>query len=626
MHVLSKLSYTPAIGLALLLALLAAMPVHAQYKPATTVVRDIQTFHVNKDGSSTQWSENTVRIDTPQGVQSGGEQRVSYVSTLEDLEILEAYTLQPDGTRINVAPDRIRTVEESYTAGAPIFSDSKIKVIVFPKVDVGSQLHSKFKSVQHTPYFAGHFFTKRYYSPHVRYEDVVVNLTHDSGISLLLDARGMQGGQVERLATDPEGVVRYRYTFSQLKAYPYESGRVALSDFAPHFAVSSFVDYAALGRAYQATAHPQTAVTPQIRKLAEELVVGAVDTRDKVRRLYNWVSSNIRYVGIYMGAGGFIPHDAQSILDNRYGDCKDHVVILESLLNAVGIDSSPALINLGNAFLLPKVTTSGPFNHAITYVPALNLYLDSTAMFAPMGVLPLSVMGKPTVLTATGQIHQTPLTNIARDFTHTDIRMAVMPDGKVKGSSTYRMSGHAEVGSRSAQFDYINQDPVQVINDLLGRFSETGTGEIKASRPLDLSEPWQVQAVFELDPQVNLPGPSAMMIPVGLAPGFLKGFSSYKSPQERRYPARCSSGKHTENIEMSFPRNVRIERIPPSLSFKRGDIEYTSHYALNGRVLRIKREMTSRRNGTLCPADDDEVWAAFVAVLQRDLRAQVFMR
>jgi len=42
-----------------------------------------------------------------------------------------------------------------------------------------------------------------------------------------------------------------------------------------------------------------------------------------------------------------VPHDAQSILDNRYGDCKDHVVILEALLEAVGIDSSPALINSG---------------------------------------------------------------------------------------------------------------------------------------------------------------------------------------------------------------------------------------------------------------------------------------
>jgi hypothetical protein len=53
---------------------------------------------------------------------------------------------------------------------------------------------------------------------------------------------------------------------------------------------------------------------------------------------------NIRYLGIDVGAGGFVPHDAQSILDNRYY-CKDHVVMLEALPAAAGIDSSPALIN-----------------------------------------------------------------------------------------------------------------------------------------------------------------------------------------------------------------------------------------------------------------------------------------
>lgn len=65
---------------------------HAQYKPATTIVRDVTTIHVNKDGASTQSTESTVRIETQQGVQSSSEQRISYVSTLEDLQILEAHS------------------------------------------------------------------------------------------------------------------------------------------------------------------------------------------------------------------------------------------------------------------------------------------------------------------------------------------------------------------------------------------------------------------------------------------------------------------------------------------------------------------------------------------------------
>ncbi len=70
--------------------------------------------------------------------------------------------------------------------------------------------------------------------------------------------------------------------------------------------------------------------------------------------LSDWVRKNIRYVAVYVGAGGVVPHSAQAVLDNRYGDCKDHVALLEALLKAVAIESSPALINAGNAYVLPR--------------------------------------------------------------------------------------------------------------------------------------------------------------------------------------------------------------------------------------------------------------------------------
>lgn len=46
-------------------------------------------------------------------------------------------------------------------------------------------------------------------------------------------------------------------------------------------------------------------------------------------------------MAVYVGAGGVVPHAAQTVLDNRYGDCKDHVALLEALLGAAGIKSTP---------------------------------------------------------------------------------------------------------------------------------------------------------------------------------------------------------------------------------------------------------------------------------------------
>ena len=597
--------------------------VHAQYVPTRTLLRSVDSFHVQADGRFSRIMEVLVRVDTAQGVTVEGERRVTFNEKLESLEIQEAYTLLPDGTRVDVPADKIRKQDNG---GDDTYSDEKTMVVIYPKVQIGSQLYFRARAVQLTPLFPGHFFWSEYFSPHQLYRQSEFNFTLEPGAQVAFDLQGAEGGLLAPLPEDAPGVKRYRFTFSQNQAYPPESGRVELSDFAPHIAASTFIDYAQFAKAYQDRAKPMAAVTPAIAKLATELTANSKDDRARVRSLYNWVSANIRYVAVYVGEGGFVPHQAQSVLDNRYGDCKDHVVLLEALLAAVGIDSSTALINLGTAFRLPKLPISTPFNHVITYVPSLNLYLDSTAQFAPMGTLPDEEMAKPVLLTATGTFGMTPGNAPLRDYSFTETRMTLQSDGSVTGKSKMRMGGQLEVSSRMNQFKYQNQDQRQLISRLLARFQESGSGEIGKLAPMDLDTPWEVSSTFALDPQVNVPGPSAMTIPYGLSPGNLKAMSNYTPPKARRYPLACSSVRHTESTILTFPPNLKIERIPQGTHSKNGAFEYESRYTLKGQELKVQRVFTSRRSTPVCGAQDDKDWLAYRRVLQRDLRAQVFFR
>ena len=597
--------------------------VFAQYKPSYTVVKSNTKYEVNRDASYTQYLEEQTRVDTPQGVGLLGERKISYNSTLEDVEVLEAYTIQPDGTRINVPLDKIRTQDEVEDDGA-IYSDSKSKVIIYPKLEVGSQVYYRAKAVQHTPEFPGHFFLWEHYSPHVRYESVNVELIHDVGIEVSVSQKGMQGGKLE--GSPVPHTVAYKFTFSQDTAYPNEESRASLIDFAPNFSASTFKTYAEVGQAYQARAKDKAKVTPAIQTLANELIAKAKakTTLEKVKVLHHWVAQNIRYLGIYVGAGGFVPHDAQSILDNRYGDCKDHVVILEALLAAVGIDSSPALINSGTAFLLPTLPTPGIFDHVITYVPSLKVFIDSTSRFAPLGTLPNGDLDKPVVLTSTGALSRTPMTHPSKDHTEARIQMRLTRDGSIEGKSQAKMFGVFEVASRGSQFNYQNKDPATVVNNLLSRFQETGWGEIEKTEPTHYDKAWQVNSTFELDPVVNVPGPSAMAIPVGLAPGRMKYLADVVLPKERRFPTFCSSTQHEEWIELAFPKDMKITRVPKDVAFANGPLKYQSTYELKGQVLKIKRTYVSDRKQSICGAEDDKWFSNFTQVLRRDLRQQVF--
>jgi transglutaminase-like putative cysteine protease len=59
-------------------------------------------------------------------------------------------------------------------------------------------------------------------------------------------------------------------------------------------------------------------------------------------------------VAVWLGNGGYVPHDAATILENGYGDCKDHVALLGALLKAKGIASEPVLINSGNRYTIQR--------------------------------------------------------------------------------------------------------------------------------------------------------------------------------------------------------------------------------------------------------------------------------
>jgi uncharacterized protein (TIGR03437 family) len=74
------------------------------------------------------------------------------------------------------------------------------------------------------------------------------------------------------------------------------------------------------------------------------------------------------------------------------------------------------------------------------------------------------------------------------------------------------MFGVFEVASRGSQFNYQNRNQSDIVNRLLSRFQETGSGEIGKAEPTQFDTAWQVNSTFELDPVVNVPG-------FGVAPG-----------------------------------------------------------------------------------------------------------
>ena len=607
--------------ISILMLILFSTNVMAEYKPSVSFEKTIVTYDVHKNGTYELTTENVNFIETENGVNNDSQADIGYNSTFETIKILAAYTLQPDGKKIPVPKDGIRTTEDPLSRGAPMFSDTKHKVIIFPNVKVGSRLFYKYKTIAHDVPFRNNFMFGAFFSPHYKYESYEINIHISNRLPLNIDMKGVDGGLVKQ--TKDQNF--YRFFYAQSTAYPFESSEVELEDFAPYLVISTFDDQVSIGKDYQKKLAGKVKVTPEIQKLADQLTENITDEREQVHAIYNWVKNNIRYVAVYIGNGGFVPHSVSTILHNRYGDCKDHAAILEALLRAKGIESSGALINAGEAFLLPKYAVTTPQNHIITYVPSFDFYLDSTSKHSAFGTLPLDDLDKPVVLTGLSKMGHTPKMKKEDYIVVSDVEMKVNDDGSIDGSSHNQFKGSAEAYYRSTRIKHAEEDEQLTINRILERNGETGTGKITTTDPLDTDIPFTVDAKFKLDPVVNLSGPAAMRIPIGVGSGEIEGESKSKPIEKRRFPYVWYPSIFKENYVLDFPTKTKITRIPENVSFHKGDVAYDAKYRLEGNKLYVSRSLEESHNGEVVQPDEDIYEKEFVLVLQKDLRSQVFL-
>ena len=65
--------------------------------------------------------------------------------------------IKPDGRKVRVTAPQIREQQEQASANAPMFQDSRVKVVIFPEVAVGDRLSLRYTRTRKTALFPGEF-------------------------------------------------------------------------------------------------------------------------------------------------------------------------------------------------------------------------------------------------------------------------------------------------------------------------------------------------------------------------------------------------------------------------------------------------------------------------------------
>jgi hypothetical protein len=330
---------------------------------------------VRADRSAVDEFTKRFRILTASAINLVSQQHETFVEGMETLETVDAFTEKPDGTRVPVDPANIVT-RDAVTGLQSTFSrDLKQRTVIFQDVQVGDTLVLTQRKETKHGLFPGQYFAHDGFPrtvPFVSAEIVIESPTE-------LDLQVKTTGTALTDKVEDAGNLR-RHTISlERNAFSLPEARsVSAVDVDPMVFVSTFKSYVEIGRAYGEAAFPKAAVTPEITALAEEITKGIDDRRKQAMAIDAWMKRNIRYVGVYLANGRVVPHDAASVLRNKFGDCKDKATLMSALLTAKGIVSEPVLINFGDTYTLPEPPTMAALNHVILYLPEFDLFNDPT--------------------------------------------------------------------------------------------------------------------------------------------------------------------------------------------------------------------------------------------------------
>ena len=159
---LAKHSRRVRLWLIPLLLALALGQAAGQPRPdGATGERQVVLLKVRRSGHHTETVERTVRIDSAAGLAAHTESWLGLSEDRSKLEVLEAWVESPSGERRVVPPSRILLREGSEDDRVNLLGRVRSRVVVFPRVEVGSRLHLHRRSEQ-APVFLGHFVWQRH--------------------------------------------------------------------------------------------------------------------------------------------------------------------------------------------------------------------------------------------------------------------------------------------------------------------------------------------------------------------------------------------------------------------------------------------------------------------------------
>jgi hypothetical protein len=331
------------------------------------------------------------------------------------------------------------------------------------------------------------------------------------------------------------------------------------------------------------------------------------DFMQRIQKVAGFMQQQIRYVGIEIGIGGWIPHTAEDVYRNRYGDCKDKATLMIAMLDAVGVRATWVMVDTDRGVVDPKVP-SRMADHMIAAIaipagyenPALQavvtakngqryLIFDPTNQYVPIGLLPPYLQGSTGLLMAgaNSEAIALPVLRPASDTLDRTATFTLGADGSLTGNVVVKRQG---ASSWKLRYNYTMESEKEkregLENSLRSDFSVFQVSGEQFENPGSVDQ--QVVLRYGVTASAYAKNVGDMLL---VRPRVLGSDAVRLSDGPRKYPVEFSAAEDwRDTYEVKIPAGYKVDEVPDPVSLDTDFASYHSHVTIAGDVLRYSRE------------------------------------
>jgi transglutaminase-like putative cysteine protease len=526
---------------------------------------------------------------TQSGIADEGNLRFWVDASSETATIVQAYALFPDGRHIEVEPDTIQLVADSTD---DIFTDSFEVSVPYAGLTPGAAAVLVVKKRQE--YGARQVPWSRIYYPQwfTPLDEFDLHLTWQDPLRQPLWKK-----DYEDLKCLPQGDHAIRCRAFDLPPYP-EDQNVSYSDTLPSLVVAERTTWSDLARHTRALI--ESAISNEHsgpQQVLDELIDGDMNRLEGLRRIHEFVSQKIRYVGLEQGIGDVVPRPSALTLARRFGDCKDKTTLFIDLARRAGFDAYPVLTSTSRSrpekLLIPAANF---FDHMVACV---KLYgkkeycVDLTDPYSPYDTISGPIQGAIRLdLTEASTSPDTfPTAPYAHRLSVTTVNK-LEKNGAIEESQTRNYFGRHAAALR-AKLQPMNKSNRQQY--LLDWYHESVADGVTPSFEVDRLGDVRKPVVIRSNVYFRSRDPQADSISYWEAEPTLRTTLPRIKSENTAHPYRFKGMKYDGESIYHLPKGKKVLYTGPTINLESSYGGLRRHYEVSGSVVRVFTELSLKR-------------------------------